>query len=593
LNGGELNAVWAGVFLDELARSGVREICVAPGSRSTPLVLAAARDARFRTLSVVDERSAGFLALGMGRASGRPAAVITTSGTAGANLYPAVIEACQGEVPLLVLTADRPHRLRDTDANQAMDQLRLFGIFPRAFMEVSPPLLSEEAFRHLRGQACRAVALAKGPPRGPVHLNFPFEKPLEPSEVRHIPPPRPEGISAETWEGREDGDAFVSSPTPHLDPGEEAVEELLGLLSNSRRGIIVTGPVPDPEVVGPAVRDLSAATGFPLLADPLSGGRYGPSGGARVITGYDLFLRSPAVRRALAPDLILRVGASPTSAPLLGFLEESGAARQVIADQGFRWKDHLGTGQRYLRASPGALLSRLVDSMAPRTEGSWGALWRQLEERTFSVVAEWEEDILLEGEILSALAERVPDGGSLLVASSMPIRDLDAFGASRSGDLSVYANRGTSGIDGLVSTTLGVAAVSPGLTVGALGDLAFLHDMNGLLAMKKTGISAGFVVVNNDGGGIFETLPVRTFEPAYTKLFATPHGLDLERVAELYEIPFARVDDRDGFLAALTRFVETGPPFLLEARTERVETHQARKRLVDRIVNVLEEVSLE
>ena len=180
MNKGTLNLEWAGAFLDELARLGVREICVAPGSRSTPLVLAAARDGRFRMYSIVDERSAGFLALGIGKVSRNPAVVITTSGTAGANLFPAVIEDSQGEVPLLVLTADRPHRLRDTDANQSMDQIRLFGTFPRGFFEIEPPVLEDHSFRHLRSVAARAVALTRGAASGPVHINFPFDKPLEP-----------------------------------------------------------------------------------------------------------------------------------------------------------------------------------------------------------------------------------------------------------------------------------------------------------------------------------------------------------------------------------------------------------------------------
>ncbi|MGM0669571.1 MAG: 2-succinyl-5-enolpyruvyl-6-hydroxy-3-cyclohexene-1-carboxylic-acid synthase, partial [Gemmatimonadota bacterium] len=323
MTGGDLNAFWAGAFLDELARSGVREICVAPGSRSTPLVLAASRDSRFRLFSVVDERSAGFLALGMGKAGGNPAAVITTSGTAGANLYPAVIEASQGEVPLLILTADRPHRLRDTDANQAIDQIRLFGIYPRAFMEVAPPLLTDGSLRHLRGQACRAVALATGPPRGPVHLNFPFDKPLEPGSPDFSLPPKPGDLSPEAWEGREDGGPFVRAPAPRPSLDEAVVEELESLLSSSTRGLIVAGPVPDALEVGPAALALSAATGFPILPDPLSGARFSPSHGAQVVAGYDLFLRAPGVRSALAPDLVLRVGASPTSAPLLAFLEEN------------------------------------------------------------------------------------------------------------------------------------------------------------------------------------------------------------------------------------------------------------------------------
>ena len=384
MTGGEINAVWAGAFLDELARSGVQEICIAPGSRSTPLVLAAARDPRFRLFSVIDERSAGFLALGMGKASGRAAAVITTSGTAGANLVPAVIEAFQGEVPLLVLTADRPGRLRDTDANQTMDQLRLFGTYTRAFMDVALPVLSDASLRHLRVQACRAVALAQGPVGGPVHLNVPCDKPLEPGSGNPEAFPRPRDISPEAWEGRGEGRPFVRIPEALLTADEEAEADLAKILAASTRGLIVAGPVPHSERVGPAVLALSAATGFPVLADPLSGARFAPGQGASVVPGYDLFLRSPGVRRSLAPDLVLRVGASPTSAALLTYLEEYGNVLQVGLDQGHRWKDHLAAAGRYYRGAPEALLTALAQGSPGRGEPGWRALWEEAGNRLHS-----------------------------------------------------------------------------------------------------------------------------------------------------------------------------------------------------------------
>ncbi len=542
---------------------------------------------------MVDERSAGFMALGMAKASGGPAAVITTSGTAAANLYPAVVEASQGEVPLLVLTADRPHRLRDTDANQAMDQIRLFGTFPRAFMEVAPPSLEEASLRHLRGQACRAVALAQGPPGGPVHLNFPFDKPLEPETLDLSKPSRPGNISRHAWEGREAGNPFLRAPEPRWVPTEERIQELQEVLSSSSRGLIVVGPTPRAETLGPAALALSAATGFPILADPLSGARFSPSQGAQLPARYDLFLRSPRVRRGLVPDLILRMGASPTSSSLLTYLEEHADVLQIVVDQGHRWKDHLATGGLYVRAHPESLLAALTSGAVRTGDPAWKAEWERTEALTLSHLQREGDGPLLEGEILSDLAGDLPEGATLLVSSSMPVRELDAFGLPRPETLHVLANRGVSGIDGLVSTAVGLAAVRPGVVLGVLGDLAFLHDMNGLLAMKKAGIPVGFVVVNNDGGGIFEMLPIRRFDPAVTDLFTTPHGLDLERVAGLYEIPFTRVEDRSGFRSALRDFLERAGPFLLEVKVDRRAGHRGRRELLDRLVNALEEESLE
>ncbi len=593
LDQGRKNAIWAETFLDGLVQAGVRHICVAPGSRSTPLVLAAARDPRLHTLSILDERSAGFFALGLGRATKRPAAVVTTSGTAAANLYPAVIEASQAEVPLLALTADRPHRLRDADANQTMDQSRLFGTFPRAFLEVPPVSLEVLDLRHLRMLAGRAVTLASESPAGPVHLNFPFRKPLEPARGSGEVPSRGEGRRLEA-----DRDWDEEGPSLRVVPGRLSVPEaetdrLRKLISESGRGLIVAGPVPDADRVGAAVRALGAATGFPILADPLSGARFGPSGGARVVAGYDLFLRSPEARKALAPRLILRVGASPTSAAVLDLMAESDEAIQVVIDDGHRWKDHLATADAYVRASPAALCTLLAASVECSVDAKWREAWDEAEARTRGILEPWRMDGLMEGQILACVANALPEGANLVVASSMPIRDLDAFAPPSQKTLQVFGNRGVSGIDGLVSTTLGVGlGQADRLTVGVLGDLAFLHDMNGLLAMRTLGVPVVFVVVNNDGGGIFHTLPVRHHEPAFTRFFATPHGLDLRKAAELYGIPYTGAASLQEFERCFQEAVNEGGPALVEVRTRREETHASRQQVVAAVIRAMEDLDV-
>jgi len=606
-----VNTLWAGVFLDELARAGVRELCIAPGSRSTPLVLAAVRDGRFRTYSVVDERSAGFFALGMGKASGRPAGVVTTSGTAAANLYPAVIEASQGEVPLLVLTADRPHHLRDTDGNQAMDQLRLFGVFPRGTFEVAPPRLEGHALRHLRSLAARAVAESLGPPRGPVHLNFPFEKPLEPPAGGGDPASEEllGGFQREhpgAAFGRAAGEPFVRVSTISQTVSDDDVERLISMVSRARRGVIVAGPTPDDRFVGPAVVSLGDATGFPVLADPLSGARFLPGGGATVVGGYDLFLRSPRARETLAPDLVLRVGGSLTSSGALEYMAEQGNAPQVVMDDGHRWKDHLASAHAYLPTAPAPLLEQVASRVESSVDPEWLGLWRQAESGTREVLAARREGALLEGEIAEAVVSGLPEGANLLVASSMPIRDLDAFAFPREKSLRVFGNRGVSGIDGLVSTTLGIAMASAGPeetggphqtrslapvpTAALLGDLAFFHDMNGLLALRDLRPRVVLVVVNNDGGGIFHTLPVREHEPAFTRFFATPHGLDFRRVADLYDLHHAGADSLEGFRRVFAESLGVPGPSIVEVRTRREDTHAVRRDVVAAVVGAMEKL---
>jgi 2-succinyl-5-enolpyruvyl-6-hydroxy-3-cyclohexene-1-carboxylate synthase len=604
MNREDVNALWADVFVDELARGGVSELCVAPGSRATPLILAAVRDGRFRMFSIVDERSAGYFALGVGKASGRPAAVITTSGTAAANLYPAVIEASQGEVPLLVVTADRPHWLRDADGNQAIDQLRLFGTFPRGFFEIEPARREDRSLRHLRALAGRAIALAKGPPMGPVHLNFPFEKPLEPSANGASPRGTlsgPGGTATRgavgeggvSVSGRAAQEPQVRTVPPYSTVTEEEVLRLREILAGSPRGVIVAGPVPNPREVGPAVLALAAATGFPVLADPLSGTRFAPSLGAQVVAGYDLFLRSGPARAALAPDLILRVGSSPTSAGVLAYLEEHGEAKQVVVDEGHRWKDHLSRAHDYIQAAPGPLLERLAREAPWMGEKDWTGLWGDAEARTRAVLERRTSKELLEGEILAAVVEVLPEAANLLVSSSMPIRDLDAFGRPGAETLNVFGNRGASGIDGLVSTTLGIAAAARGTapTVGVLGDLAFMHDMNGLLALKDLKLWTIFVVVNNDGGGIFHTLPVRDHEPAFSRFFATPHGLDFRKTAELYQLPYESAASIADFRRAFVKALGEGGPAIVEVQTNREATHAERERVVSAVVEAVDDLA--
>ena len=349
------NTLWATAFVDELARAGVTEVVLAPGSRSTPLVMACAADQRVRTRVHLDERSAAFFALGVGKATGRPAAVVTTSGTAVANVFPAVIEASQSGVPLVVLTADRPHRLRGADANQAIDQPGIYGGYVRAFFEAAPPSLDPRELRHLRALACRTVAAACGSDAGPVHVNFPFDKPLAPE-------PLDEAFANEhplATNGRPDGASFTAIGTAGAKMSEPDLQDWRTSYATAKES-----SSPDPASVrtplGPAVMRLAAAAGFPVLADPLSGARYGPKGGAHVVAAADLFLRDDAVRARLAPEVIVRVGASPTSATVQRWLFEHQGVPQIVIDDGPRWKDHGTTASDYVRADPVDTLDRLA-----------------------------------------------------------------------------------------------------------------------------------------------------------------------------------------------------------------------------------------
>ncbi len=570
MTGARATGVWAASFLDELNRAGVDTVCVAPGSRSTPLVLAAASQPGLRLVTHLDERSAAFFALGLGKASGRPAAVITTSGTAAANLLPAVVEASQGGVPLILLTADRPHRLRGADANQAIDQTHLYGRYVRRFVEAAPPSDDPAALRHLRILADRAVADATGSDPGPVHVNFPFDKPLEPASPAHVPGPA---------EGHSSGEPLTRVEFAHETPLDDQADAWTTMLAGARRPLIVAGYQVQPGRTGPAILGLAAAAGVPVLADPLSGARFGPGRGAARIGSYDLFLRDPEVASRLRPDLVIRLGASPTSGPLVRYLESHRDAVQAVASGGGRWKDHEALASHYYVGDVGALAESVGDRLEGRgVEEGWTERWERLDQAAAEATRPANEPMSEPRVMTGALAAAVAGGATLFVSNSMPVRDLDAFGGVGDEALDVEANRGASGIDGIVSTAAGLSLGSEAPLVCVLGDLAFYHDMNGLLATRETGVAVTYVVVHNDGGGIFHMLPIREFDPAFTAYFATPHGLDFRHTAALYDLPYQRVATAGELDEAITRGVAVGGSRIIEVRTDREDNRSYRER---------------
>ncbi len=577
----EATTLWARAFVDELARSGVKQVVVAPGSRSTPLIMAFAADGRFTVRVHMDERSGAFFALGVGKATGVPAALVTTSGTATANAYPAVVEACQGETPLLVLTADRPHRLRDADANQAIDQTRLYGPYARAFFESAPPARAGRALRHLRALAGRAVLAAREAPAGPVHVNFPFDKPLEPAGMSG------NGVAFAAQHplaagGRVEGAAYVDTRPGRRNVAADELARLSDLVGQARFGVIVAGPNAEPWRVGEAAVRLASATGFPLLADPLSGARFRPAPEAQVVDGYDLFLRDVYVRERLVPDLILRVGASPTSSALQGWMEHHSGVRHVVVDGSGRWKDHAAIATDYVRADAADTLRILAGNAVRSADPAWSWAWGAASAVARATVEAQEGGVSYEGQILAAVARVMPPGSTLFVSSSMPVRDLDAFAAPRSDPLVVLGNRGASGVDGVVSSAFGVASASPGATVCVLGDVALFHDQNGLLWSREPDAPVVFVLVDNDGGGIFHQLPIRDHEPWFTTLFAAPHGLDFQHPARMYGIPFEDVTP-EGVGGALGRALAAAGTRILRVRTDRAAVHQRRREIADAV----------
>lgn len=575
--------MWAGVVAEELARSGVGHACVTPGNRSGPLAFALAALPGLRVWSHVDERSAAFFALGLAKATRGPPALLCTSGTAAANFLPAVVEAYYSRTPLVVLTADRPHDLRDTGANQSIDQVGIFGRYVRWSMDLPPPAVEDRALRSLRARVCRAVATARGPPAGPVHMNFPLPKPLEPTTVQDDIPGNFHESFPLAASGHPGGDAFVRPWVGRREPLPIDAPPLKAALEEPK-GVIVVGPQADPSLPGATVR-LAEALGWPILADPLSGLRFGPD--VDLICGsYDTLLRNPWAREALAPRVILRLGGAPISDVLLEWLEETGPL-QIIIDDDPDWKDPLHLPGHRLLGDPAPACDALASAAKGPRDRAWGETWRRLEKVAWDCLHEGCKGTFFEGPAMAATLDAVPPHTTLFVSNSLPIRDIDSFGRPNARPLRILGNRGASGIDGVTSTALGVAAATEGPVVLITGDLAFYHDLPGLLAIRRCLVEATMVVLHNDGGRIFELLPAARFDPPFQDLFVTPHGLDFHYAAQMFGAAFARAEGEKAYRGHLAEALGAKGTHIIEVRFDPVGALKARRAVMERTQTAL------
>ncbi|MFZ1993361.1 MAG: 2-succinyl-5-enolpyruvyl-6-hydroxy-3-cyclohexene-1-carboxylic-acid synthase [Solirubrobacteraceae bacterium] len=553
-------------FCDELARCGVRHACTSPGSRNTPLLLSLAREPRIRCWSHIDERCAAFFGLGAAKATNRPVAITCTSGTAAANYAPAVIEALHARVPLIVLTADRPPELRDVGAGQAIDQLKLYGDAVKWFCEVGVDDATPDTLRWIRQLACRACWTAISGRPGPVHLNFPLREPLILDE------PLPE----DPVPGRTDGRPWVQRTLARSAAAPAPTASL------PARGVIVAGRNERGHGLGDAAARAAERLGWPLLADPLSGARHGPT----AIATYDLLLRDPAFAERAAPDLIVRVGDLPTSKPLRAWLASLSDVEQLALDPEAAWQDPAAVVREIDPGDPVMALNLL--SRGVGGDPRWLSAWTAADAAARDALARELGDGLSEPLTVRLLAESLPADATLVVASSMPIRDAELYFPAGRPLPRVLANRGANGIDGTVSTAFGVAAAAPAPgppTVLLIGDVALAHDVGGLIAARQLRLDLTIVVLNNDGGGIFHFLPVSGEGDVFREHVVTPHGLDFARAAALYGLEHTRAGTAAQLAGAITR------PGIVEVRTDRAENLDLHRRLADAALSAVRALS--
>jgi 2-succinyl-5-enolpyruvyl-6-hydroxy-3-cyclohexene-1-carboxylate synthase len=573
------NTALASAMVEELARSGVRRAVLSPGSRSTPLAVALWRQAEIEVSVILDERSAGFFALGTALATGVPAVALCTSGSAAANLHPAVVEADEAGVPLIVLTADRPPELRDIGAGQTIDQLKLYGEAVRWFCEVGTHDADDDGLLHFRSVPCRAYASAAGDPRpGPVHLNVPWREPLAPVPVES----QVTAVDPLALEGR--GDAPLVAVTTGLPRADQALlDELADRIERAPRGLILVGRQLDPGLAGP-VTELAAEAGFPILAEPTSQLRRGPHDRSLVVTAYDAIARDRPP--ALEPELVVRFGDLPTSKPLRQWLAAIEGLDQIVVDPVGEWREPTRRATTVVRSEPSATARALAERLsrlrpgAAAVQGSpfasgWLEAERAVREAVDGHLSSLEE--LSEPGIWEALGRALRDGDSVFAASSMPVRDLEAFLRPGPEGVRFAANRGANGIDGLVSTSAGLAAGSGSRTWAVLGDLALFHDLSGLAALRHAP-DLRLIVIDNSGGGIFHFLPQAEAMPEdeFEALLGTPAGRDPADAARLFDLTVAVPETPAELDEALA-----GDARMIVVRTERARNLELHRELAE------------
>lgn len=548
--------------IDEFVKNGVTDVVISPGSRSTPLALTFTEHPDIKEWVVIDERSAAFFAMGIAKQLDRPVALVCTSGTAAANYFPAIVEAYYSRVPLIVLTADRPHELRDVGAPQAIEQLKLYGDYPKWFHEMALPEATPNMLSYARNKAARAVYMANEGNPGPVHLNFPFREPLTPDfTLENIWENPAMPTELQPVSSVMDGEKYLS---------EKQIELLIQELADGKKGLIVCGPQTDKHFAQ-AITELALKWKLPVLADPLSQVRAGSHEKDHVIEAYDAFLRNKTIRKQLEPDYIIRFGAMPVSKAYLFYVKEHAQVKQYIVEGSSGYREPTGNSTEFIFADP-VMLCRAIQSTSSINEVdlSWLNRWQEMNLISKKHLLSGKESAITEGEVVRGLCEVIPDESTLYVGNSMAIRDVDTFFMTTPKRVRILANRGANGIDGVVSSGIGAAATGKTVTL-LIGDLSFFHDMNGLLAAKHYKLNITILLVNNNGGGIFSFLPQSNDKRHFEALFGTPVDIEFKKAIEMYGGEYAQAMTEDQLKDLLAASYQHEGLSVIEIKTDRTE----------------------
>lgn len=550
-----------------LIQAGVKSIVLSPGSRSTPLAYAFASSEVLTVYRQIDERSAGYFALGLAKASNEPVVLLCTSGTAASNYYPAITEAHYARVPLIVITADRPHELREVGAPQTIDQIRMYGNHVK--FSVDLPLAQEhrDVEEFIEMHVRRGLSVALTAPQGPIHFNVPFREPLLIDLSREVVPT--------TFKER-----IIQSN--RLDSA--ALEQVRNLLEENNRGIIIAGEFSE-LINGEDFWAFASSLNWPVLCDPLSNLRANVPADCLplCIDNYDAMLKSEVFSKEVVPHTVIRFGAQPVSKPLSLYLKKIRPETYITVDDTPEFRDSLSVVTHHIQASPEAVFPLRLD----KKKSTYTAQWIRANNLTSAIMTEEVKEAEHEGAYAELLFHHLPTGSDLISGSSMPIRDVDTFFSKTTKDIKLFSNRGANGIDGVVSTALGVQTAQGRPAWLLIGDLSFLHDVNGLIVTRFHETDLTIVIMNNDGGGIFSYLPQATSPAHFEELFGTPTGLTFEHIAAMYDAQYAAVKSRAEFEQELNKRKEKNVR-IIEVFTNRFENVEAHRSLWSKVAKGLE-----
>ena len=596
------NTVWASVLAETLQRLGLTTAVICPGSRSAPLTIAFALNNKIETIPILDERSASFFALGIAQKSGLPAALICTSGTAAANFYPAIIEARESRIPLLIFTADRPPELRDCHAGQAIDQVKIYGNYPNWQAELAIPYASIGMLDYLRQTIVYAIERSIFPTKGPVHLNIPFRDPLVPVPDIAVEALETQFNPEHFFAGLEPifgGESSTPPSPPLLRRGEESTMQQWYKCS---KGIIIAG-VSQPQFAEKycsAIAQISQLLNWPVLAEGLSPVRNYAQLNPHLISTYDLILRNRFLADKLIPEIAIQIGDLPTSKELRNWLDKTQPKRYIIDPSHHNFDPlhgktiHLRTSVENLATiltlvpplnkSESTLVSPLNKGestlVPPLNKGGLGGvltspsneylqLWRNTEIQVRETIDQKISAInkIIEPKVSWLLSQILPPATPIFIANSMPVRDVEFFWKPNNLEIKPFFNRGANGIDGTLSTALGVAHRNQS-SIMLTGDLALLHDTNGFLIKNKFVGHLTIILINNNGGGIFEMLPVAKFDPPFEEFFATPQHINFAQLCATYGVEHEVIEDWEQFKQKLISLPNSGIR-VLEVQTDR------------------------